>query len=171
MKNACLPEDTKAPIILSRNHRLAKLLVLYCHVKVYHRGVRQTLTEFRSIYWITRGRSFVKKVIRPCIVCQKLNVRPLKYPAHSELPTVRFDERYPFSSSGLDYMGPLYCTPVYGQTEKSFKAYVLLYTCLSTRAIILDVVHSANAKTLVQSLRRFISRRGCPAIIVSDNGY
>ena len=170
MKNACLADDTKAPVILSRNHRLAKLLVLYCHVKVYHRGVRQTLTEFRASYWITRGRSFVKKVIRPCIVCQKLNVRPLKYPAHSELPTVRFDERYPFASSGLDHMGPLYCSPVYVQTEKSFKAYVLLYTCLSTRAIILDVVHSTNAKTVVQSLRRFISRRGCPAIIVSDNG-
>ena len=170
MKNACLPADTKAPIILSRYHYLTELLVWYCHVKVYHRGVRQTLTEFRASYWITKGRSYVKKILRQCIVCRKLNCRPLKYPMHSELPVVRFDDRRPFSSCGLDSLGPLFCSPIYAKNEQSFKAYVIIYTCLSTRAVILDAVHSANAKTFVHSLRRFISRRGCPAVIVSDNG-
>ena len=170
MKNACLPVKTKEPIFLNRDHRLVELLVLYCHLKVYHRGVRQTLTEFRATYWITRGRSFVKKILYPCVPCKRLNARPLMYPGHSELPFVRFDERHPFSSTGVDYLGPLYCTPVYGKDGKTFKALVVLYTCLSTCAIVLDVVHASNAKVFINSLRRFISRRGCPAVIVSDNG-
>ena len=52
--------------MLSRNNNLAELLVLYYHLKVLHRGVKQTLTELRSKYWITSGRSFVKKIINPC---------------------------------------------------------------------------------------------------------
>ena len=50
------------------------------------------------------------------------------------------------------------------------KVYVSLYTCASTRAIILDVVHNAKADTFVYSFSRFIARRGCPSLVVSDNG-
>ena len=170
MKNACLPAETKAPVLLSKEHRLSELIILYCHSKVYHRGVRQTLNEFRASYWVTRGRSYVKKLLRTCIVCRKLNARPFKYPGHSELPVVRFDDRSPFSSSGVDHLGPLYCSPVYGKKDEAFKAYVVLYTCLSTRAVLLDVVQSTDAKSFINSFRRFIARRGCPAIMLSDNG-
>ena len=62
--------------------------------------------------------------------------------------------------------------PVYGsgKVERLNKAYIVLYTCAATRAIILDVVNSANTKSLVRSLRRFIARRGTPARLISDNG-
>ena len=63
MNNACLPREAKAPIFLSKDHRLPELIVLYCHSKAYHRGVRQTLNEFRANYWITCGRSFIKKIL------------------------------------------------------------------------------------------------------------
>ena len=60
LKNAKIPFDSKAPIMLDRNHKLTELLILYSHHKVLHRGVKQTLTEFRQQYWITRGRSCKK---------------------------------------------------------------------------------------------------------------
>ena len=50
------------------------------------------------------------------------------------------------------------------------KVYVSLYTCASNRAIILDVVHNAKADTFVYSFSRFIAKRGCPSLVVSDNG-
>ena len=34
-----------------------------CHRRVIHNGVRETLMELRSCYWITRGRQVVKKEI------------------------------------------------------------------------------------------------------------
>ena len=65
-------------------------------------------------------------------MCRKLNARPFKYPGHSELPAIRFDERYPFAATDVDYLGTFYCSPVYGKKDEAFKAHVVLYTCTST---------------------------------------
>ena len=121
-------------------------------------------TEIRSCYWI---RSFVRKVLFPCMACKKLNARALSYPSHSDQPPARFDCTHVFSSTGVDYMGPLLCLPIYGPKDKS---YVVLYTCAATRAIILDVVHNVAADTFKNSFRRFIARRGCPSNVISENG-
>ena len=171
LKNANVPFDTKAPIFINRDHKLAELIVYYSHIKCLHRGVKQTLVEIRSSFWIPRGRSFVKKLLRPCTVCRKLNTRPYEYPAIADLPESRFDNRYPFSSTGIDYLGPLYCAPVYGEDkEKVYKAWVVLFTCGFTRAISLEVAHDATARTFINCLVRFISRRGCPNTVITDKG-
>ena len=171
LKHAKVPFDTKVPMIINKKHKLAELIVYHSHMKVLHRGVKQTLTEIRSQYWITRGRNFVKKLIYPCTVCKKLNARPYEYPGHSELPEFRFDDRFAFSSTGVDYLGPLYVLPIYGRdSDTMYKAFVVIYTCASTRAVVLDVVNDAKSSTFVDSFSRFIARRGCPNIVVSDNG-
>ena len=127
LKNARIPFDTKTPILINREHKLAEMLVRYMHERVLHRGVKQTLTELRGMYWIVRGRSFVKRLLKPCVVCRKLNTRPYEYPVHSDLPDVRFDDLHPFSSTGADLMGPLLCLPVYGgKEERLYKAYIKL---------------------------------------------
>ena len=169
MKNANIPTSAKSPILLSKTHRWSTLVVLYCHTKVLHR-VKQTLSEIRSNYWITSGRSYVKRIVGPCLVCKKLNSRPYTYPGHSDLPSLRFDDRCPFASTGCDYLGPVHVQPIYGDKKKLYKAWIVIYTCTATRAVILDVVSSTNAANFVQSFRRFIARRGSPALMVSDNG-
>ena len=170
LKYAKIPYDAKAPILINRKHRLAELIVYHAHLRVLHRREKDTLTEIRANYWIPRGRSFVKKLLHPCTLCRKLNARSYKYPAHSDLPALRFDDRYPFSSTGIDYLGPLYCLPVYGDVNKTFKSWVVIYTCAAIRAVILDVVSNMKAPTFISSLTQFISRRGCPNTIISDNG-
>ena len=47
---------------------------------------------------------------------------------------------------------------------------VVLYTCAATCGVVLDLVTDASTKTFVNSLKKFISRRGCPRIILLDNG-
>ena len=120
---------------------------------------------------VTKGRSFTKKILFPCTLSKRLNGRPYAYPGHTDLPAMRFDDRAPFASTGHDYLGPLHVLPIYGKdSDKMYKAYVVLYTCAATRAVILEVVNSTNTKNFLQCFRRFISRRGCPALILSDNG-
>ena len=63
------------PIVLSRNHELTKLIVLRCHEKVYHNGVKQTLSELRAESWINRGRSYVRKLLNSCFICTPLQSR------------------------------------------------------------------------------------------------
>ena len=51
-----------------------------------------------------------------------------------------------------------------------FKCYVVLYTCATTREVVLDLVPNVSTKTFVNNIKKLMSRRGCPRIILSDNG-
>ena len=170
LKNAKIPFDSKAPIFLNRDHRLTELIVWYCHVKVMHQGPKDTLTELRSKFWVTRGLSYVNKLLHPCKTCKVLNARPYEYPNFSDMPKERFTDQHPFVSTGVDFMGPIMCLPVYGDDSKMYKAWIALFTCTATRAVILEVVHNGKADTFIDCFRRFIARRGCPQTMMSDNG-
>ena len=62
------------------------------------------------------------------------------------------------------------CLPVYEIKVKLCKAWVVIYTCASTRAIILDVVHNYHSSTFINCFKRFIAKRGCLSTVISDNG-
>ena len=113
LMNAKLPYKTKVPIVLSRKHKLANLLVIDSHTKVLHNGVRQTFTEFRSSYWIPKAKSFVKKILYHCTVCRRFNSRSYDYPKSPNLPSIRLRGDVTFSGTGVDYLGPIYCKNVY----------------------------------------------------------
>ena len=59
--------------------------------------------------------------------------------------------------------------PVCDAKVKLYKAWVVIYTCASTRAIILDVVHNYPSSTFINCFQRFIARCGCPSTVISDN--
>ena len=79
-----------------------------------------------------------------------------------------------FSGTGIDYLVPLYCKDIYDTNTLDdchlFKCYVVLYTCASTRGVILELVPDASSKYFISSLTKFISHRGCPGKILTDNG-
>ena len=169
LKYADLPY--KDPIMLHRDHKLATLIVENCHRIVLHRE-KQTLTELRARYWIVRGKSFVRKTLHSCIICKKLNGRPYKYPDQPALPRERVDDEFPFKSCGVDHIGPVYVKDVYDVNEEDNinRAHAVLYTCATSRGIILDLVKDTSASCFVNSCIKFISRGGCPQVFLSDNG-
>ena len=61
--HANIPPETKHPALLPRNHYLTELMVRRAHERVIHNGVKETLTELRSRFWIIKGRSLVRKLI------------------------------------------------------------------------------------------------------------
>ncbi|GBP69845.1 hypothetical protein EVAR_89349_1 [Eumeta japonica] len=72
----------------------------------------------------------------------------------------------PVHLHGIDYFGPL--TVKIGRTTN--KRYVVLFTCLTTRAIHLEIAASLETSSAIMALKRMIARRGCPTEIWSDNG-
>ena len=72
MSNSDLPLSAQAPILLDKGHPLTALIVMDAHRRVMHNGIKETLTELRSAYWLVRGRQFVRKVIHHCLTCHKL---------------------------------------------------------------------------------------------------
>ena len=84
-----------------------------------------------------------------------------------ELPMVRVSpDRPPFTFVGVDYFGPLYVK----QGRSHVKRYGCIFTCLVVRAVHVEIAHSLNKDSSINALRRFISRKGKPEKILSDNG-
>ena len=54
--------------------------------------------------------------------------------------------------------------------DEMHKAYIVLFTCSTSRAVILDLVEDNTSKNFISSIKNFIARRGCPKNIVSGNG-
>ena len=78
--NADVPTQTRHPILLPKHHQLTILVVRSAHRRVMHNGVRETLAEIRTKYWIIRGRKFVRQLIHTCVVCRKFDGAPYRPP-------------------------------------------------------------------------------------------
>lgn len=63
MINSDLQFDARRPILLPKNRRLTKLIIEACHRRVLHSGVRATLAELQSRYWVPMGKQVVKRIV------------------------------------------------------------------------------------------------------------
>ena len=78
---------------------------------------------------------------------------------------------FAFYATEVDNFGPLFVKSISAKDSSTlFKVWVTLYTYGGTRGVILDVVPHINSTSFIKSFRRFISRRGCPSVMISDNG-
>ena len=141
--NVEVPFSVKYPVLMPRNHHLTMLIVKDAHGRVHHNGVRETLTEIRSKFWIPRGRSYMSGTL--FIIAR--SVRNLKvFPTrvhrlHLSLPSFCVKEEPAFSFTGVDFAGPLIIRT--NQAANSPKVWICLFTCLVVRAVHCDgYVHS-----------------------------
>ncbi|CAC5413327.1 unnamed protein product [Mytilus coruscus] len=72
----------------------------------------------------------------------------------------------PFSRVGVDYFGPFEVK----QRRCRIKRYGVIFTCLSSRAIHMEVAASLDTSSYINVLRRFIARRGRVEKIRPDKG-
>ena len=80
----------------------------------------------------------------------------------SDLPTDRVDPSPPFTYCGMDCFGPFYTK----QGRKEHKRYGLLFTCLCSRAVHIEMLEDMMTDAFINALRRFIAIRG--AVDISD---
>ncbi|XP_065658842.1 uncharacterized protein LOC136083375 [Hydra vulgaris] len=158
----------KHPLILrGKESWFTILLIRNCHEKVLHHGIESTLNKVRSQFWIIKGRSTIKSIIRQCVICKKFQGRTLLPPSSPNLPDFRVNNLYSFQSTGLDYAGPLFIKTII--KDVFCKVYVLLLTCASSRAIHLELTPDMKVPTFIRAFKRFAARIGYPELIISDN--
>ena len=107
LSQAQLPASAKYPILLGYGHYITSLFARDSHKRVMHGGVKSTLTELRSWFWIVLRRQFVRKVLYECLVCQRLEGKPYVAPPTPH-PEFRVKEESPFTYVAIDLFGPLY---------------------------------------------------------------
>ncbi|XP_055526976.1 uncharacterized protein LOC129719610 [Wyeomyia smithii] len=161
-----LHRDTKYPIILPKDQWVTKLLVESYHVRFLHGNHETVVNEIRQRYWIPRLRVVVAKVAKQCQICRNGKAVP-QAPVMAPLPEIRLTAYIrPFTHTGVDYFGPVFVK----QGRSLVKRWIALFTCLSIRAVHLEVVHSLSTQSCVMAIRRFVARRGSPETFFSDNG-
>ena len=164
-KHAELPHTAAHPMLLPSDHPFTALIIQDLHQTMQHVGTSHTLSQLRRQYWIPHGRQAVKKVLGRCLTCRRYHGPAFRMPRMPDLPPERVTRSPPFSYTGIDYFGPLYCTDQQGEG----KVWVALFTCLTIRAVHLELATDLTAGQFLQTLRRFIARRGTPKQILSDN--
>ncbi|XP_053690797.1 uncharacterized protein LOC128739342 [Sabethes cyaneus] len=158
--------DARNPIILPKNHYVSKLIVQDYHERYHHRNHETVVNELRQTFWIPKLRVLFRKVRSHCQICKNLRAAPHP-PLMGDLPKARLAAfTRPFSFVGVDYFGPL--TVVVGRRIE--KRWGVLVTCLTTRAVHLEIAHTLSADSCIMALRNFMARRGKPLKIISDRG-
>ncbi|XP_033221142.1 uncharacterized protein LOC117175542 [Belonocnema kinseyi] len=139
------------------------------HLRSLHGGPQLTLHILRQNFWMLKARNSVRHIINQCITCVRQRA---KIPSQmmGYLPTARVTRSRQFEHSGLDYAGPLLVRLGIGHGYKSHKAYIALFICLATRAIYLELVSDCSTFSFLAAFKRFVSRRGLPSNLHSNNG-
>ncbi|KIH46327.1 hypothetical protein ANCDUO_23622 [Ancylostoma duodenale] len=155
-----------SPVLLVPSHPLTKLVVLQAHTSLYHQGVYGTIAHLRTRYLIPSIHSNVSKFLRTCVTCSEVNDCTFGYPDMPTTSAERVTTLRPFQKVGLDHLGPIH----YRDTGNSkSKVWICFITCMATRAVHLEVVHSNSTQEFLSAFRRFLARRGTPDTVYYDN--
>ena len=166
LQNAPLPEDVIHQMILPRNHHVVDLIVKDAHEKLGHSGREYVLSDIRQKYWIVGARSTVRRVLSGCFDCKRRCAPPCGQKM-ADLPENRVTPGdAPFTYVGVDFFGPFFVK----RGRSQLKRYGCLFTCFAIRAVHIEVAHSLDTHSFINALQRFMSRRGQPKEITSDNG-
>ncbi|XP_055589664.1 uncharacterized protein LOC129741877 [Uranotaenia lowii] len=161
-----IPFDTKFPIILPKDNLITTRLLQFVHEKCGHGNKETVYNEVCQKFWIPKLRVAIQHVMRECMWCKVYRCKP-EVPRMAPLPVQRLSAKLgPFSSVGIDYLGPLEVTV--GRRKE--KRWVAVFTCLAVRAVHMEIIYSLSTQSCLMAIRRFISKRGTPEEIFSDNG-
>ena len=97
----------------------------------------------------------------------------MRYLVPSTAPLLEFhlvlEENFAFTNVGVDFAGPLFIRTGTKDHCSTEKVYIALFTCGSCRAVHMELVSDLIVGTFIRCFKCFISQRGIPKLIVSNN--
>ena len=169
LDQATMVYDRKYPIILPKNHELTRLIIDNEHLKNLHAGPQLLLATLRQKYWIIGARNVIRQSLHKCVTCRRNKATSLQQ-IMGVLPKERVTPKKAFNTTGVDYAGPVLLKIGRGRGRRNEKAWIALFVCLAVKAVHLELVTSLSTEAFLAAFRRFISRRGKPSSMFSDNG-
>ncbi|KAJ0171004.1 hypothetical protein K1T71_013203 [Dendrolimus kikuchii] len=161
-----ISSETKNPVILDGRNYITKLIVRYYHVKAAHGNRETVVNNLKQKYWVIRMRPTIKHITSQCMYCRIKKTRP-QPPRMGDLPSARMaHHQRPFTYCGVDLFGPM--EVAVGRRRE--RRYGVLFTCMTIRAIHIELVSDLSTDAFIMALRRMAARRGWPQYLYSDNG-
>lgn len=160
--------NKKHPVILHAGHTLTKLIMTNEHIRLFHAGPQLLLAAVRERIWPVQGKKLATKIVSQCVTCFKAKPETT-IPIMGNLPSTRVNPAPPFHITGIDYTGHFTLRDRRGRGYKTYKCYVAIFVCFATKAIHIELITGLSTEAFLGTLRRFISRRGRPRELISDN--
>ena len=157
--------ETKHPILSHWKHHVVELFLRNEHKKSNHEGTEHVRNLVQQKFWILGIRNAFRSIKNKCIRCRKGRAQTMT-PVMAELPTERLNASTAFANVGIDYFGPF--TVKIGRRNE--KRWCCLFTCLTVRAVHIEIVPKLDTDSCLNAIMRFIARRGKPIKMISDNG-
>ena len=169
LNKSCLPIEETNPIILPRKGHVSLLITRFCHSQVKHQGRIFTEAALRNCgYWIVGAKRLISSAISSCVKCKKLR-GVMSHQLMADLPEDRLRPGPPFTSVGIDTFGPWsVCTRKTRGGTACSKRWALMFTCLTTRSVHIEVIEDMSTSSFINALRRFIAMIGQVKLIRSD---
>ena len=127
------------PMILPRDHRMVKLLIVHEHLRLLHAGPTLVSASLAQRFCIVRGRGTIRAKIRECVTCKRVEAKP-KPQLLGQLPFAHLNPGGVFSNTGVDYAGPIYIKSGPVRKPTITKSYVAVFVSLSVKAVHLEPV-------------------------------
>ncbi|KAL7826262.1 hypothetical protein SRHO_G00340000 [Serrasalmus rhombeus] len=159
-----MPISQQHPAILPKNSHISRLIMRHIHQTLGHSGRNHVLSKLRQHYWIPSANSLARRTIKECVLCRRIQGKA----GEQKMADLRAEritpDLSPFTHVGIDYFGPIEVKKGRGTAKR----YGVIFTCLVSRAIHLEVANSLDTDACINALRRFICRRGPVATIRTD---
>ena len=140
---------------MPKNCHISKLIILWCHQKTGHSGRGMTLNEVRSSgFWIVNANSVTRFFIYHCVTYRSL-IGKLGEQLMSELSSDRLQESPPFKYCCVELFDPI----TIKNYRRELKRYGVMFTCLCSCAVHIEVAQSLETDSFILSLSRCIGRR------------
>lgn len=158
--------SARYPVILPSRHRITMLICDFYHRISAHSHAQRALNELRQVFVIAHPRREMNRVMKQCQRC-RLH-RTLPTPAEmAALPISRLAFRHrPFTYCGADLFGPI----IVCVGRRREKRWGVLFTCLTTRAIYMEIVNALSAEAVMMAMDSLAARRGPPRQYTTDCG-
>ena len=153
--------------ILTEKDPVAKLWIREIHEED-HSGVTRTVAKSRRKFWVIRARKVAQKIRNSCFRCRLLD-KKLESQQMAPLPTFRQSIAPVFNVTSIDLFGPFMIKDMVKKRTR-MKVWGLVATCACTRAVYLDLVDGYSTDSVLQTLRKFVTMRGCPSKFIADQG-
>jgi hypothetical protein len=155
-----LPWGERCPLLLSSRHAATYLLVREYHRRHHHAGSRTTFAELSKKYFVSQA--CVKAEVFRCQDCRRHFPLPAQAPMASLHHSRLAAWTHIFAKTGMDYFGPFII-------KNNKKVWGLLLTCLTTRAVHIELCPDMTVPIWLNAIERFVARRGKPEVLSCDN--
>lgn len=170
--SATLSFGQKCPIILPYGSPLSEMIVQHFHRLVEHQGRHLTHGAVAQAgFFLQKGSALIRSIVGKCVICKRLRA-PFEMQKMADLPSDRIEESPPFRNCGMDVFGPFQVSEGVN-TRRSIstkKAWGLLFTCLVSRAVHIELLPSLDTPSFINAYRRFVCVRGPCQRLRSDHG-